>query len=313
MGLANLVPGMSGGTMLLATGIYPRFVSAVAEISTLRFRLPSLAVLATVIGAALLAVFLLAGFIRDWVVLHTWVAYSLFIGLTLGGVPVLWRMIGHSRPAVWMGALAGLAAMSALVLVQHETASGFAGEEADTLLLFATGVGGASAMVLPGISGSYIFVLLGQYVPILGAVDTARAAFTTGEPSAAIEPFFSILFPLAVGIALGLILVSNLVRLLLERCPNATLGTLLGLLSGAVFGLWPFRAPVEPSLGDVIGGKVVTSASIASIPVESWPVAFFFPSAAQVLFALLLVGVGFALTTAVSWLGDAMDEKRPAR
>ncbi|HMB71594.1 MAG TPA: DUF368 domain-containing protein, partial [bacterium] len=96
MGLANLVPGISGGTMLLAAGIYPRFIRAIAELSTLRFRIPSLVVLVSVVVAAALGILLLAGGIKDLVVHRRWVMYSLFIGLTLGGIPVVWRM---ARPA----------------------------------------------------------------------------------------------------------------------------------------------------------------------------------------------------------------------
>ncbi|MEM6757659.1 MAG: DUF368 domain-containing protein, partial [Planctomycetota bacterium] len=93
MGLANLVPGISGGTMLLAAGVYPRFISAIGEVTTLKFRRASLVVLAAVVGAALLAIVLLTGPVKTLVVEQRWAAYSLFIGLTLGGVPVVWRLI----------------------------------------------------------------------------------------------------------------------------------------------------------------------------------------------------------------------------
>ena len=96
MGLANLVPGISGGTMLLAAGIYPRFIDAVAEVTRFRFRFRSLLVLGCVVVAAGLGILLLAGTLKDLVVDKRWIMYSLFIGLTLGGVPVVWRM---ARPA----------------------------------------------------------------------------------------------------------------------------------------------------------------------------------------------------------------------
>ena len=92
MGLANLVPGISGGTMLLAAGIYPRFIRAIAELSTFKFRRASIIVLAVVALCAAAAIFLLAGPVKDLVVEYRWVMYSLFIGLTLGGVPIVWQM-----------------------------------------------------------------------------------------------------------------------------------------------------------------------------------------------------------------------------
>ena len=93
MGLANLVPGLSGGTMLLAVGVYPQVIRSVAEVSPFRFRARSLLLLACVIGAALLAIVTLAGVAKDLVIDYRWIMYSLFIGLTLGGAPLLWRML----------------------------------------------------------------------------------------------------------------------------------------------------------------------------------------------------------------------------
>ena len=104
MGLANLVPGISGGTMLLAAGVYPAFIDAIADITTLRLKPKPLLVLATIGGAAVLAIGLLAGPTRALVVNERALMYSLFIGLTLGGLPLVWRLARPATPAVWMGA-----------------------------------------------------------------------------------------------------------------------------------------------------------------------------------------------------------------
>ena len=103
MGLANLVPGISGGTMLLAAGIYPRFIQALAELSGLRFRKSSFIVLGLVGVAGTGAILLGAGTVKDAVVEHRWAMYSLFIGLTLGGVPVLWQMARPATGPFWVG------------------------------------------------------------------------------------------------------------------------------------------------------------------------------------------------------------------
>ncbi len=73
MGLANLVPGISGGTMLLAAGVYPQFIRGVAEISTFRFRLRSMVLVACVVAGPRIAIAALAGIVRDLVVHHQWV------------------------------------------------------------------------------------------------------------------------------------------------------------------------------------------------------------------------------------------------
>jgi putative membrane protein len=249
MGLANLVPGVSGGTMLLAAGVYPAFVEAIAELTTFRFRQRSLLLLAAVAGAAGLAILALAGATRSLVIDHRWVMYSLFIGLTLGGVPLVWRLARPATPALWVGTAAGFSGMLWMALAPD---AGPGGGEASTGLLLLSGTAGAGAMILPGLSGGYLLLLLGQYLPILGAVDKLKQVL------------------LSVGVVVGIVVISNLVRFALERFPKATLGVLLGLLLGAVVGLWPFQHGVPPKPGDVIRGRAVTAAEIAEIKPERW-------------------------------------------
>ncbi len=124
MGLANLVPGISGGTMLLAAGVYPQFIRGVAEISTFRFRLRSMVLVACVVAAWAIVIVALAGIVKDLVVQHQWVMYSLFVGLTLGGVPLLWRMVHPVDLRVAAAASVGILAMVALVLVQAQPRAG---------------------------------------------------------------------------------------------------------------------------------------------------------------------------------------------
>ncbi|MBZ0173477.1 MAG: DUF368 domain-containing protein, partial [Phycisphaerales bacterium] len=84
MGLANLVPGISGGTMLVAAGIYTRFIDAISDVTRFRFRLPGVVLLGVVVVAALVAIGGLAGVISAGLAEFRWGMYSLFIGLTLG-------------------------------------------------------------------------------------------------------------------------------------------------------------------------------------------------------------------------------------
>lgn len=302
MGLANLVPGISGGTMLLAAGVYPRFVSAVAEVSTLKFRPASVALLGTVAVAAGAGIVLLAGPIKDLVVHQRWIMYSLFIGLTLGGLPVVWRMAAPVDRRVHLGAVGGFVAMAALGLAQASGAAGGSGE-ANVVLLALAGLAGASAMILPGVSGGYLLLVLGQYVPILGGIEAFKDALSAGDVGAAMGPALSVLLPVGIGVLVGVVAVSNLLKWLLARYEKQTLGVLIGLLLGAVVGLWPFQAPVEPALGSTVKGTVVTAENLASIEVDDWPTATFPPRGTQVAASLGLVLLGAAATTAIARLG----------
>ncbi len=303
MGLANLVPGISGGTMLLASGIYPRFIGAIAELSTLKFRLASIAVLGVVVAAAGAGILLLAGPVKDLVVDHRWAMYSLFIGLTLGGVPILRTMLGVPTRSVWMGAGAGFVGMALLALVQAQGTGGSETAEAGKVLLFLAGVAGASAMILPGVSGGYLLLVLGVYVPILSAIERLKSGLEGRDWALVTDVGLGVCVPVGLGVVVGIVAVSNVLKLLLQRFEKATLGVLLGLLLGAVVGLWPFQQAVEPELGSRLKGQVVSAENLAEFEREDWPTAYFRPSVGQAAGALVLVAVGFGLTLAVSRLG----------
>lgn len=303
MGLANLVPGISGGTMLLAAGIYPNFVEAVAEVTTLRFRRRSLIVLGAVGVAALVAIFGLAGLVKDFVVGHRWVAYSIFIGLTLGGVPIVWRLLQRGSREVWIAAAAGFLAMAGVAVWQAQGAGGVGSGSAGFGLMFFAGVAGASAMILPGVSGGYLLLVMGVYVAILAGLDQVKVALKAGDLSALMDPLMAVVVPVGLGVAVGVAAVSNLIRWLLARYERPTLGVLLGLLVGAVVGLWPFQRGVPPAVGDVVKGRVMTAALLADVKPKDFPIEMFAPTVSEVLIAVALVIAGVVATLGIARLG----------
>jgi len=302
MGLANLVPGISGGTMLLAVGVYPDFVRSIAEVTTFRFRLRSILILCCVIAAAALAILLGAGPVKNLVVDRRWIMYSLFIGLTLGGIPIVWKMLEKRTRAMWIGFAAGFCAMGAMTFMQlaeHSAQSGKAGY----VMLFVAGIAGASAMILPGVSGGYLLLILGQYVLILSAVDRFRESLENGDIGAAVDVGLTVGLPVGIGVVLGVVCVSNLLRVLLDRYRTPTLGVLLGLLLGAVIGLWPFQQGVRPEAGEVFKGRVLTVEMLEDLEPDDYPTRFFRPSGMQAGGSVLLVLVGFGVTSAIARLG----------
>jgi len=345
MGLANLVPGISGGTMLLASGIYPRFITAIGEVTTLKFRRASLLTLAVVALAALLAIGTLAGVVAELVIHHRWVMYSLFIGLTLGGVPVVWRLIDRHTPAVWVGAAVGFVGMAALALVQMQ--GGGSTERDGFVFMLLAGVAGASAMILPGVSGGYLLLVLGVYVPILTGISAFKDALQTRDIDAMLSLGTGLVLPVGVGVVLGIAVVSIALKWLLAHHPRPTLGVLLGLLLGAVVGLMPFQESVKPVPGGTVGGHVLIqnidehfvrikdaatnppliiknqrvvldkdgepSFEQTGKPVEpdDWPTRFFQPSVFEALGAAGLILAGFGVTLLVDRLGREKPNNTP--
>jgi len=283
MGFANLVPGISGGTMLLAAGVYTAFIQAVAEVTTFKFRFRSLVLLGSIVVGGLLVIVLLAGPVSYLVTTHRWIMYSLFIGLTLGGVPIVWRMARPATPALFVGAIAGFAAMALMAFSRTG-----AGGEGDPFVLVVAGLAGASAMILPGISGAYLLLVLGQYEIILGAIEQCRAGIS-GSDLGVVLGAMKIVIPVGIGVILGVVGISNLVRWTLRRYEKPTLGVLLGLLFGSILGIWPFQEAVE----------------------HGEPRVFFTPSAVQVLVALGLLAAGLGMTLAIDRLGGRSRPSQP--
>lgn len=304
MGLANLVPGISGGTMLLAVGLYPQFISAVAEVSTFVFRPKVLLMLGCVLAADGLAIAGFAGLIGTLLDRHQWAMYCLFIGLTLGGAPLLWRMLKPLDATVMVSATIAVALMALLALTDPERIGSQAtpGPAAYAMLTVA-GFAAGAAMILPGVSGAYVLLVLGQYRAIVDTVATAADAARSAEWAAALATLH-VLIPVALGVGLGVVAVSNLVRNLLATYERATLGFLLGLLCGAVIGLWPFSEPVPPAVGDIVAGIALASEELvrAVDPADYRTVAVA-PSLIQALGGSALAAVGFGVSWGIARAG----------
>ena len=158
-------------------------------------------------------------------------------------------------------------------------------------------------MILPGVSGGYLLLVLGQYIPILSGIDRFKDALEAGDGSTAIAVLLAVGLPVGLGVALGVVGISNLVRMMFKRYRTPTLGVLLGLLLGAVIGLWPFQQGIPPQIGDVVKGRAMTAELISDLEPKDYPIEYFHPRGAQVGGAALLILVGFGITSAISRIG----------
>lgn len=246
MGLANLVPGVSGGTMILAVGLYDRFISAVAELTSLRWSRPLFLFLGVLGAGAALAILGGSGLAVHLVATHRWIMYSLFVGMALGGVPELFRRCRPLSTAVAAAALLGFGVMAALAFALRE-----APVDQNAWTFAAIGALAASSMILPGISGSYILLVFGMYDAVIGSLSLS-------ELRADAAGCLRIVLPVGLGAAAGIALLSNALKAVLARFPAPSHGLLLGLLVGSVLGLWPFRVDRHPDLVDRGVRKAVT-------------------------------------------------------
>lgn len=242
MGTADLVPGVSGGTIALVLGIYERLVDSIREGSSAlgslargdlggfrsHLRQVEWVFLLPLLGGILLAVVALASFLDNQLEERPTILAGLFFGLVVGSVVVAWGLL--DEPAVRPALVGGVVAVTLFVLLGL-------GEEAtvsDPSLLVFLGAGALAicAMILPGISGSLILLLVGMYAAVLEAVNQ-RDLLVIGV--------------FLLGAVAGLAVFSQLLYWALRRHHDVILGGLIGLMAGSLRVLWPWPEGVETS------------------------------------------------------------------
>lgn len=234
MGAADIVPGVSGGTVALVLGIYRRLVSSIrtgaGSLAALlrldggafldRLRAVEWRFLAPLLVGVAAAVIALSHLIESLLEDHPVRMSALFFGLVAGSIVVAWRLIGErDRPR--------LLVLLAVALVTFWLLGYSAGTIVDPpwwAFLLAGSVA-ICAMILPGISGSFILLMMGMYTPVLGAVND-REVLALGM--------------LIVGVVVGLGAFSTLLSLLLERYHDTVMAALVGLMAGSLRVLWPW-------------------------------------------------------------------------
>lgn len=276
MGAADIVPGVSGGTIALVTGIYERLINAIKNIGidTVKslFQNGLKATWQQMDGTFLLS--LLAGILTSIVlfaqVLHFAIEqYPMFIwpcffGLVLASVLYVGRQVGQ-----WNWQRASLlvigAAIAAMISLSSATQI-----EVSALTLFLSGALAISAMILPGISGSFILLLLGMYSVVITAVKSFD---------------FYTLIIFACGCVAGLMLFSRFLSWLLAHFKAATMALLTGFMLGALIKLWPWKEVIQTRI----------NSSGESVPWIEYPISPLQHADPQLLMVVLSAAFGFAL------------------
>lgn len=257
MGAADIVPGVSGGTLALLLGIYERLINAIRAVDhhalmmMLRgqfitaWRHVDGTFLLSLFSGILLSVFVLANAV-SWMLEHEPVVlWGLFNGLILAALPHLCRRIPWSGHRL----LLAMIGISMAILISHIQPMSL---EPVWWMYFIAGAIAICAMILPGISGSFILLLLGMYAPVLLAVT---------------ELELGILFIFMAGCIIGLLCFSRILSWLLTRCHDATLALLIGVVVGALFRIWPWQLDgklLTPSSYQQLVGSADTSLVVLS-------------------------------------------------
>jgi putative membrane protein len=261
MGAADIVPGVSGGTIALVLNIYPRLVGSIRAGSSalgalVRGDLPGVrtwlarvewSFLLPLLTGILLAAFTLAHLLETALAEHPVPMAALFFGLVTGSVSVAWRLLtARDARHVVIALVVGVAFFLLLGLGGDS-----AGQRVDPPLwaFLAAGAVAICAMILPGISGSFILVMLGMYGAVLGAVADLDLL--------AVGVF-------AVGAVLGLAAFSQVLHRALEAHYDDVIAALVGLLLGSFRVLWPWPEGVESVALGSPDSEVLLAAALAT-------------------------------------------------
>ena len=261
IGIANVIPGVSGGTMMVAMGIYDKLIHCITHLfSELKKNVLFLAPIAL---GMVLAIIGSSFTIEKMFEVFPFQTSLLFVGLVVGGLPAMWKNVkgkkievGHMITCVFFLALVvGMA----LLGETEGNAADLSFNIVNAVKLFAVGVIAAATMVIPGVSGSMVLLLIGYYNPILSAINGfIRAAVSFDMP--AILTGVGILAPFGIGMVIGVFAIAKLIEIIFEKFPLYAYWGIIGLIVAS-----PFAILAMGSFGAITLISIVTGVAALAV------------------------------------------------
>ncbi len=245
IGIANVIPGVSGGTMAVSLGVYDKLIAAVSNLLK-DWKSSAKTLLPLIIGCALGVI----GFtyaIEYLLSQHTFVTCMAFVGLILGGLPILIKSLKNEmrRNSASIG-ISGIAAFILLFCVavflpmmnaDDEVLRTFSAAPGMMAALFAVGVIASATMVIPGVSGSLVMMILGYYYGIINTIKSFLDALRVFDMNGLIQGTL-LLAPFGIGVLLGIFLIAKLITFLFEKYGVTTYCAILGLIIASPFAIF---------------------------------------------------------------------------
>lgn len=257
MGVANVIPGVSGGTMAVSLGVYDKFISSITGFfkdwkKSCKVLLPLVIGMGIgVIGFTYLIEYLLSQ--------HTFVTCMTFVGLILGGLPMLYKDMSNkmikNHKKLGVGNLVAFILMFAFVVglpllgVGSETSNVLEGTPLNMLILFFVGLIAAATMVIPGVSGSLVLMILGYYYGIINTIKNFLDSLRVLD----INSLFSgilVLAPFGIGILVGIGIIAKLIEYLFSKHSVMTYSAIFGLVIASPIAIF-YNTGLYKHLGEV--------------------------------------------------------------
>ena len=232
IGVANIIPGVSGGTLAITLGIYEKLIGAISHFfknlkENIKFIIP--------IGiGAVLSILLLSRVISFCLDKYTLATILFFIGLILGGIPLLNKKIkGHyknvSNIIIFLLSFGFVVALS---ILKGENVVSFENMQViNYIMLFLVGVVAAATMIIPGVSGSFVLMLLGYYKPIVDTIGDLTKFNNIWQD-------MMILVPFGIGVLVGIVAISKLLEFLFKKYEVKTYFGVMGFIMASIITIF---------------------------------------------------------------------------
>ena len=244
IGIANAIPGVSGGTIAFVLGIYEKLTYSISSLPIALIKLrwkdvaESLKILIPVFFGAIISIFLFLNIINFLFANYPIPTKIFFVGLVLGSFPFVTKTVEKYDLKIFLAFFLGAFIMAIFVyfdinepeinkIIVESTYSDFS--VVYGIKLFFCGIAAAIAMVIPGISGSLLLLILGEYENISYFVSNITSNFNYIYP----------LIFLGVGIVIGIFAISKLITVLIQKYRGIVFGFVLGILIVSFLSLWP--------------------------------------------------------------------------
>lgn len=239
IGIANIVPGVSGGTMMVAMGIYDKLIHCITHLFS-EFKKSVLFVLP--IGIGMLVAIAASSFVLSAMFEKIPIQTNLlFVGLILGGLPAILKKVRGSRPKaghiitglLFFALVAGMAAMGESEGAAADLSFGLV----NVLKLLGIGIIASATMVIPGVSGSMVLMLMGFYQPVLDAIKNFFTSLAAMDMDGILAGM-GILVPFGIGIVIGVFAIAKLVEIIFKRFPLYAYFAIIGLIIASPFAIY---------------------------------------------------------------------------
>lgn len=298
MGAADVVPGVSGGTMAFVLGVYPNLLQAIrcfdfgmlTDFFRLRWRnafhnIPWRFLLPLGLGIVT-AVGTLAELLSHLLQYHESLLFAFFFGLIIASIVALAGRLKWSLPAAATLLLGAAFAFWLVGLVPADPGH-------SPIILFGSGAIAICAMILPGISGSFILLILGQYTYCVTALTSLIDAARDLDFAKVGSTLLQVILPAGLGAVTGLLLFTRLLSWLLNRYYTTTVALLVGFMVGSLRRIWPYKQIL--SVGLDRHGKEIPLEWRNILPTEM---------NGDVLLAIALAGLGFVFLSLIDHIYD---------